>query len=452
MPESITHRYLDDVAGRPETLPLIDRMFADSPLLHVFPFSSRLLPRPMFLSWEEKTGLERDLLGVYRLLESLPGRLFGGDLRRYAEAIGLTPAETELAVRTATSWPPPLIARGDLYRSADGFKLLELNVGSPLGGLQSAELNRAMLRVDVVREFAERERLRYGDALVIAAETLRRQHPAAGGGSSPVVALTEWPSSFALCEPMLCAFAAQLGSLGFDFRPCHVGQLREVGGRLTLDGAPVDVVYRHFTTSEVMETTDGLVLVEPLVRAHLRGAAPMFAPLSSHLLGTKMAMALLSEERHRDAFTSGELALIDRFLPWTRRLGERRVHYQGAEVELLDVCRGAKDRLLLKASGLFGGHGVHCGWTMSEREWTDALESARGESYVVQERVVPAIEPVPNATTGELEPWIMNWGVFVTGTGYSGCYLRGSPRPDDGVVNLSNGAWNGSAFYQEPCS
>ncbi|HSR25146.1 MAG TPA: hypothetical protein VLW53_16445 [Candidatus Eisenbacteria bacterium] len=450
MADSITQRYLDEVAARPETLPLLRQLSAGSPLLHVIPFYGRLLLTPMFLSGEEKAGLERDLLGVYRLLESLPGRLSGGDLRRHAGAVGLAPAEADLAVRMAAPWPPPLIARGDLYRTAGGFKLLELNVGSPVGGYQSAELNRVMMRADVVREFVERERLRYADALVTAAGLLQRRFAAAGGGPSPVVALTEWPSSFAMWEPMLRSFADQLGDLGFDFRPCHVGQLREERGRLTMDGAPVDIVFRHFTTSEVMETPGGLAMVEPLVRAHERGVAEMFVPLSTQLLGSKVALALLSDERHRDAFTSAELELIDRFLPWTRRLAERRVHFQGVDVDLLDLCRASKDRLVIKAGGLFGGHGVHTGWTMSEREWSDALEAARGGSFVVQERIVPAMEPVPNAATGELEPWIMNWGVFVTEAGYGGCYLRGSPRPDDGVVNLTNGAWNGSAFYQEP--
>lgn len=447
MSDALTRRYLDEVAARPDTLPLLTRLSEGSPLLQVIPYYSRLLLRPMLLSAEEKAGLERDLLGVHRMLASLPERLFGGDLRRYGEGVGLGPAETDLAVRMAAPWPPPLVARGDLYRGAEGFKLLELNVGSPVGGLQCAEINRVMLRADVVRAFAERERLRYADALVIVAELLRRLHPAAGGG--PVVALAEWPASFATWEPMLRAFATQLGELGFDFRPCHVGQLRERGGRLTLDGSPVDVVFRHFTTSEVMETPGGLDLVEPLVRAHLSGATPMFVPLSTQLLGNKMALAMLSDERYRDSFTAEELALVDRFLPWTRRLGERRVHYRGDEVDLLELCRGAKDRLVLKAGGLFGGHGVHTGWTTSEREWADALDAARGGSYVVQERIVPAIEPVPNAA-GELEPWITNWGVFLTEAGFAGCYLRASPRPDDGVVNLTNGASNGTVFYQDP--
>jgi hypothetical protein len=447
---SLTRRYLDEVGRDPAVTRLVmDRLLA-SPVLHAVPNCGRLLSRPMFIEEEDRRQVESDLARIYDLLASLPRRLFDGDLRRYARAIGLGPAQTELAVRLAAPWPPPLLARPDLYRDESGFKLLELNLGSNLGGYQTAAMNRAFLQVDAVRAFVDRERLRYVDTMEVAAAMLRRAHHGGSGASRPVIALADWPASYPKFESMLHFMAVQLEEMGFDARPCHLGQLREDGSSLALDGTRVDIVFRYFTMAEITGEPEGCALVEHVIRAHERGDVDMFVPLSTSLLGSKQALALLCDEGYRDAFSPAELALIDRFVPWTRELKAGHVHVDGVEVELLDFCRGAKDRLVLKPSHLLGGVGVQAGWTMSEGEWRARLDDARNGSFVVQERVVPEVEPCPDRSTGALRPWIMNWGIFVTDRGYSGCFLRGSSRLDDGVVNFDNRAWVGASFHQAP--
>lgn len=454
MPDALTRRYLESVATDHETLELLTRLCGASPLVQqTIPFSGRVLLRPMLLAGEDLAPLVRDLLDIFDLLASLPERLFDGDLRRYAAAVGLTPIEADMAVRMATPWPPVFLGRADLYRDAGGFKLLEFNLGSSLGGYQTGELNRIMLQADLVREFADREGLRYVDTMPILADMLRRSQPGSYGRPGPVVAITEWPDTFSEWGPTVRSLAARLREFGVDARHCHLGQLREEHGSLTLDGTPVDTVFRHFTMAEVIGTRDGPSLVEPVVRAHERGVADMFTPLSHALLGNKLALTLLCEERHRDTFTSQELALVDRLLPWTRRLATGRVHIDGGEVDLLDLCLERKDELVLKAATQFGGRGVHTGWTMGERDWAAAVEAAMDGPFVVQERVVPVPEPIPDPRTGALEPWIVNWGLFLTAGGYSGSFLRASSQPDAGIVNYHGGAWTGTCFFTDsgPC-
>ena len=438
----LTRRYLDELARDPEAARRLADLLRVSPL--PMPFAERLLTRPAFLEGGERRQLEADLLGIYDLLTSLPERLFDGDVERYCLAVGFDPAHVRLARRTSAEWPPPLVGRADLYRDREGYKLLEVNLGSAMGGFQIAEVNRLMLRAEVVRAFVERERLSYTDTMPLLADMVRRRHHR---GASPVVALADWPDAFPYWEPMLRGMAAQFQELGLDARPCHLGQLRAAGGGLALDGVPVDVVFRYFGLAQAARDAEALALVEPLVSACERGQVELFTPLTTTLPASKRALALLSEERHRDAFSGAEQALIDRFLPWTRDLQDGSVHVDGTVVELRDYCLQCRDSLILKPGHLWGGVGVVPGWTVGEREWKAALDEAWNGPFVVQRRVLPAPEPFLDVDTGELEPWLVLFGVFVADRDYGGCFIRCSRNLDEGVVAFDHGAWVGTCFH-----
>jgi hypothetical protein len=440
----LTRRYLDELAGDPEAARGLADLVRVSPL--PMPFAARLLTRPAFLEGSERRDLEADLLGIHDLLTSLPERLFDGDVERYCLAVGFDPELIRLALRTSAEWPPPLVGRADLYRDGTGFKLLEWNFGSALGGFQIGEVNRLMLRADVVRAFVERERLTYVDTMPLLADVLRRRHHR---GSTPVVVLADWPDAFPHWEPMLKGMAAQFHELGIDARPCHVGQLRATRDGLTLDGTRVDTVFRFFGLAQAGRDPEALALVEPMVRACERGQVELYTPLTTTLPASKRALTLLSDERHRSAFSSAERALIDRFLPWTRDLRDGPVHVDGTTVDLRELCLQSKDSLVLKPGHLWGGVGVVPGWTVGEREWRAAIDEAWDRPFVVQRRVVPTPEPFPDLDTGELEPWLVLFGVFVVDRDYGGCFIRCSRNLDVGVVAFEFGAWVGTCFHPE---
>jgi Glutathionylspermidine synthase preATP-grasp len=437
----LTTRYLDELARDPAAARGLADLLQAPPL--AFPFGDRPLSRPVLLEGEELDRLEADLAGVHDLLVSLPERLFGGDIERFGLAVGFDPVQTRLARRTSAGWPPPLVGRADLYRDRDGFKLLEQNLGSALGGFHAADVNRFLLRSDLVRAFAERERLAYVDAMPMLADLLRRPHL----GRGLVVALTDWPDSFVTWEPSLRAMAAQLQDLGIDTRVCHVGQLRRGARGLTLDGDRVDIAFRYYGLSQATASAEALELFEPLARACERDELELFTPFTTTLLASKRALVLLSDEHHRAEFSAAERELIDRLLPWTRELRDGPVTFEGETVDLRDLCLRRRASLVLKPGYLFGGVGVVTGWTVSDDEWRTALDDAWNGPFIVQRRVVPVPEPFPDPLTGGLAPWVVLWGVFMIGRRYAGCLIRSSRNPDSGVVNLDASDGVGACFH-----
>jgi hypothetical protein len=321
----------------------------------------------------------------------------------------------------------------DTYRDETSFKVLEMNLSANLGGMELAETNRAYLELDEFRAFATEHQLSYVRTGERVAAAIRQAAEPVTSGREPVVALLEAPGALELYETNLRSVQELLGQFGLDIRLGEVDQVSEGGGRLTLDGALIDVVLRGFAADQVHQHPGGDELVEPILRAHERGSVVLFTPLYDHLFGNKSNLALLSEARWRGAFGPEEAALIDRRIPWTRSLRGDLLGIGDEEVDLLDFSRENRETLVIKPSVGFSGWGAVAGWTTNDRDWNTALTACAADDYVVQKRVVPRVEPVHDPETGLVEDWDVNWGVFLTDQGYSGMYIR-TLRPADGGI------------------
>jgi len=387
-----------------------------------------LLSRPLFTSQDRILQLADDLARLYRLMLSLPHRLFDGDLDRYCAAVGIDPREAELIVRDAGA-DPPLFGRCDAYIDATGFRLLEFNIGSDLGAIDMAEYNRALLRVDAFGDFAERHGLRYVDTAETVADLLRTLAGPVATGDRPVVAILEATGGLD-ADARFQAFAEAMRLRGLDFRLAEVQQVEYRAGRLHLDGAAIDVAIRYHSASEILEGPYGPEVLEPIRAARRSGGTILFTGLEHQLYNNKGTLALLSDERYREAYGDDERRLIDRLLPWTRLLVD--------DPALIERCRVEQADLIVKPSVGWGGRDAVLGREVSPEHWQCIIEGRIGNGHVVQRVVVPVPEPVPDPGTGKIEDWHATWGVFVTEAGYAGAYGRIRRPSDGGIITLAN--------------
>jgi len=413
-------------------------------------YGQRFLPCPVFLEPGEATRLGQDLLTVHDLLTSLPDRLFDGDRVALGRALGLTETQTALAT-WAPAGSPTVLARSDLYRAADGFKLLELNITSALGGFENADINRAMLRHPALSGFVAEHSLTYRDTFRAIADTVRHELGDRVTGRRPVLALADWPDSFPTLRRRLEFMTELFDEVGVDAVACHVGQLVERNGPLTVQGRVVDAVYRFFLLED-LPTAQERALVEPVLSAARRGTILLFAGLEAELYGNKGALAMLSDDRHAHVFTAREQDCLRRFLPWTRYVRPRTTGPGGDTVDLVGYATEHRDDLILKPVMLHGGAGIVAGWQAEPAEWAARLADAMDGPWVLQQRVRPAPEPFPLVGGDGYHDLHLNWGVFVAdpkatgGDGYAGCIVRGTVDAEVGVVSMGTGALVGCCF------
>ncbi|HEY6275259.1 MAG TPA: hypothetical protein VIX86_02905 [Streptosporangiaceae bacterium] len=441
---TLTSRYLADIAARGVPASRLVEVARERIDLTATSYDGICLTRPVFLEHAEFAVLRDDLLALHAALASLPGRLFGGDVTAFARAAGMTGPQLT-AIQMAGGQPPTRLGRADLFRDSTAFRVMELNLGSALGGLDNALLNRAFLTEPAIAEFVAAHGLSYTDTMGVLAATLRAEC-GIGDGDQPLIAVTDWPDSFGILHRQLRAGAGQMARYGMTAVACHLGELSYADRRVWLDGRPVGVVYRVFLIKDLLrpEADD---LAGPLLRAAGRGEVKLFAPIDAELYGSKGALALLSDEANRHLFTAAELVRLDRLLPWTRMVRPGPVTIDGGgEADMADYALAEREHLVLKPTALHSGAGVIQGWLTGEDEWRDWLAAAMNGPFVLQRRIRPVAELFPAADGPE--PWVLWWGAFLGAPGYGGAIVRGSTDPDAGIKSMPHGSTGTCCFHQ----
>jgi hypothetical protein len=442
--DALTARYLDEIARHGVTAADTVGALRREPLLDALR-RGRYLPRPVFLGQRERDQLHTDVENVRAALASLPGRLFGGDLAAFARAVGATRGELDAALRSRGA-PAGGLARADLYLDASGFKLLEMNLGSGVAGIDNADFCRALLAHPVIGGFAAEHRLGFTDTMRAQVESIFTETGLAPG-SRPVTAIAADSELHRRLGSYLPVLAPRWAELGLDAMACHVGELRAGRGGLWLNGRRVDLVFRLFLLENV--PGERRADIDPVLDAAARGEVAVYTSLDGELLSSKVALAMLSDERNRHLFSAAELASIDRILPWTRLVRPGPVTLEdGSTAQLMDYAVAHAADLVLKPALLHGGEGIVTGWQpgLTERGWRDKLAAVSGRPYVLQRRVRPVPELMPGERD-ELVPWLVTWGAFTIAGKHGGIYTRGMPmRPGQDVINFAGGASVGSGL------
>jgi hypothetical protein len=393
-----------------------------------------LMLRPALLGEAEQDRLEGDLATLTDLLMSLPDRLYGGDADRMAETLGFPPVQ-RAAIEATWHDDAVVLSRTDLMRTADGFRALEVNLHSSLGGLDSGPWHRAFLGVPPVADFLAAHRLTYIDPLDGVAGALRAAARERGLGAFPRVAIVDWPSSYPALEARLKRLARLLSARGFDAFACHAGQLAARDGRLHAGGRAVDILYRIFVLDHVSENP---ALLAPVLAAHRSGNLVLAMSFRAELVGNKGALALLCDPAHAHAFTAAERAVVARTIPWTRMV-----------THALDLGGRRREDLILKPVGGYGARGIVAGWTAGDAAWDAAVAAATGRPWILQERIrpLPEVVPVLSGDGAALCEVDVNWGAFTVGGRYSGMMIRAVPSHGPALISTSSGALIGACFF-----
>lgn len=407
-------------------------------------YGARALSRPVFLGHAEHRRLSEDLCTIHDAVAAIPGRFFGGDLEKFARAVGMSDQRLSAVLRSHRATPPRL-SRADLCMSESGFKLMELNMGSTIAGFDNGFLNEGMLANPFVERFVTEHSLGYIDTVAELAHTIRDECNVAEG-SRPMMAIVDWPESYLTLEPQLRKSSELLARHGLDPHPCHIGQLRFADGAVWLGERRIDIVYRLFTMTNWL-SDGGPALIEPVLDAVARGEVEIFTPMEVYVYGSKGALAMLSDEANRHLLTDAERRSIDRMLPWTRMLRPGPVTVEGRRVDLERYVLERQQELILKPTLLFAGKGIVPGWLTTPEEWREQVTAAMGGPFLVQERIHPVVEWFP--TDDGLAPWTLVWAAFTMTRGAGGMYIRGGKGTVSGVINIAMGATGTCCFVAD---
>ncbi|MFC3898201.1 hypothetical protein ACFOWZ_42615 [Lentzea rhizosphaerae] len=171
-------------------------------------------------------------------------------------------------------------------------------------------------------------------------------------------------------------------SRGFDARYVEVEDADELWDCAPARRYPLGL--RHFNVADL----ERLGVRIDAARRALDNGCLLLATQTSGFLGNKKAMGLLSEGR--PWMSAAEHAVVEKYLPWTRILGDRRTTARGREVDLLEHVLAEQEDLVLKRGIGSNGRQVVIGREVDAAAWRAAVEAAAEAEDSVVQRFVPA--------------------------------------------------------------
>jgi len=402
----------------------------------------RLIASPVIADEATALDLHRASVEIIAIVLSLADRLFNSSL----EALGRWCGFSEENLRYLLIGPDlscsvaKVLARVDSYRVDRGWKLLEINLGTNVGGQQLDWFHRPYLRQ--VAQLA-------GDTAYFDSTELWAGFTAklfrAAAGTCGHIAMVEGEAGLGDADNvrfMKYLSEALNRASGIRVSICGPRDLVRSGAELMYDGEPVDVIYRVFNFADVKANPAHYSAMFDAVRD---GVSIMPMGLHYKLFGNKAIFALLSDPQFRAGFSNTEAGLLDRYIPRTRRLDDA----------VLGEARHLRETLVLKPATGHGGKGVTVGAECSPGEWTEHLAAAlaSGKTYIVQERVDVPSANLALLTAGSETTFMQRCrllhGSFSFGGEFGGLMVRAQPEGEGNlVINYSRGAYMGPALVR----
>ena len=355
--------------------------------------------RPRLMRVEEYASLQARIMPLLRAFRRIHDRAMADPAFR--RQFGLTDwEETLLSADPGYSRPTPT-SRLDFFAvpGSKSLGLTEYNAETPAGAAYGDTLSDVFLDMPAMREFARTHDVspipaRHG----VAGALLDAWHEFHGSRARPRIAILDWSDVPTYTEFEL--FQAHFQAMGLD---CVIDDPRNaeyVGGKLVVQGAPVDLIYKRVLITELVEQGG---LDSPLVRAVRDRAVCMVDGFRCKILHKKASLAVLSDESNGDMFSLDERLAIAGCIPWTRVVAERTTTWRGAAVDLVRLILDLREWLVLKPNDDYGGKGITLGWTVDNATWETAVKAALASPHIVQERVEVPAEPYPSWVEGRVE-------------------------------------------------
>ncbi|MGH7460111.1 MAG: hypothetical protein ACREMA_03665, partial [Longimicrobiales bacterium] len=307
--------------------------------------------------------------------------------------------ETLLADDPGFAAPSPL-SRLDAFfvHERGGLRFTEYNAETPAGNAYNDALADVFLGLPAMRAFLRQYELRTTPTRHMLMHTLLGAYRDwSGSRQVPRIAILDWRNVPTYSEFVLVA--DYLRRQGLD---CVIADPQEAeyrSGRLYISGVQVDLIYKRVLIHELIERCG---LDHAVVRAVRERKVCMVNPFRCKILHKKLSLAVLGDERNRDLFDAAEQEVIAAHIPWSRRVEERTTEFHGQTVDLLPFAEQERERLVLKPNDDYGGRGIVLGWEVTPERWSQALQTALHEPFVVQERIEIPTETYPVLVDNQL--------------------------------------------------
>ncbi|RRO07648.1 hypothetical protein [Pectobacterium aquaticum] len=354
---------------------------------------------------------------------------FHGDWVEFARWLGFSAEHIDVITQFSCFTAPSSYMRVDIAGEIDHPRMVELNAGPNVGGLAYSIAHRICHpggNTDPLYQWA--------------AWLHQLLHTPVG--SRPFVAVVEDGGVLPQITPVATLMVAELQRWGIDAALVSHRDLILQEQGLFLDEKQVTHLYCLFDLVDVVNAPEEY---QPLCQALEKRLVVFPAGFEGRLIGNKLCMTLVHDERFRPFFDEQLYEKLQAFIPYTWRLDDMK----------LESLRKQREEWIVKPAHGYGGNDILCGWELDQDTWERQLSAilAQNLPYVIQRRVPIANYSVTAFSVEKQEEYVMQGkcllGIYIMNNELGGGWWRvGFPERSD-IINTSQGALAGNMMLQD---
>jgi hypothetical protein len=417
---------------------------------------NNLQPWPLFVNQRMIRQIQEMSVKLFNIIKTIPQRFFNNNIEQISQYYGMP---LEIVTRSLYGLNriqlDNLLGRGDFVLSENGFKCLEYNISSSLGGWNLDLLSDFYRQGSVIRKFLGDYRIKtmpsrfFSTVLERMIRLARGAFPKEKNEINIAIAMPDFHKKGAgrgkkeqviLNQIYRNILKKKFGDFRGEVILCDAADMEIKDGLLWVGKSRIHVL---------LEMYFGKLPFEILEIGKERQVLIFNGP-STWLFSNKINLAILSENEDSEILTTEERDVVKKYVPWTRRVESGIVTYEKNEFRLEEFIVSNRKRFVLKPSEGYGGEGVYVGEYISDSQWGKLVANALKEkSWIVQEyyQSLPYLFQA-GEIGGSLHQAV--WGFMVFGTEYVGGILRVLANEKcQGVINSHQGAEKTVIFQVE---
>lgn len=402
---------------------------------------------PVLINEETTKQLSELSLKIPELLYKIPSLYFNNDSKKIADfyydgnemlaELGLMCHEKKIQIG----------CRLDLTYTEDNFKILEVNMGSSLGGWQVQSLESVIRRNH--SELWDEEKLsnyRTRDTVQIYMKYLIEQILKQVDTENNILNLfidmrniedAEKNRNLLFFDNLYKQELKKKGLIGNAYT-ADMDFLELKDGKLCLNDVIIHGVIILTLDAEITPAVFRAFIMDKIYFPDHVGLA---------MLGDKRNLAILRELADEGKFAPEDNELILKNIPWTSPIEDKKTIFKGNEYQLQELMRINKDKFVIKAARGYQGKDVFIGKFLNDKEWEEALQTALKTGFFIAQEFSDSIGFLAPNQQNEWTPHKLIWGAFGFGEVYGGVWVRMSEvKTDIGVINSATGAVEAIVF------
>lgn len=406
---------------------------------------------PVLIDQGMARQLERLSIRIPELIRQIPALYFENDVKRIAEYYYKGNEMVAQFAMLSHNKNVPIGCRLDLTYTDQGFKILEANIGSSIGGfqVQSFEsiirgLHPTLTASDTRRDFKSKNtQVAFMKFLV---DQIVEYVPSVTNEINVFISLDHLKSpelrrkSISFFNELLQNELHQRGFRGQAISGAAEA-IEFLNGKLLLDGLTI-----HSALILNLAETN---IPPVLFRAFMMNAIYFPDHLGVAMYGDKRNLSLLRILAEAGKFSEEDNELVLQGIPWTSFVDDKEVRFRGMSYPLFALLRKHKNDFVIKASNGYQGKDVFVGKFSSPEEWDAAIQLAESSQAFIAQEFCDSIDFLAPDHANLWAPHKLIWGAFGFGEYYGGVWVRMSAiETDVGVINSATGAVEAIVYEQ----